>query len=244
MQSQPTRGFIAEWAVTFLLLLFGTTTLAQAFVIPTGSMEDTVLIGDHVLVDRLAWAPRDSVSAKLMPYEDIHRGDIIVFRYPPDIKQNYIKRAMGLPGDRIHIENKTVWLNGHPLNEPYAVHKTSFVDPYRDNFPINASPELRPEAHAMLEANVRNGELIVPPGTIFAMGDNRDNSDDSRYWGLVPRENIVGKPLLIYWSCDASTEALSDPSVNLSHLVDIALHFATKTRWNRTLRTLHGYPIQ
>lgn len=115
----PVRGPIAEWAITIVLLLFGTTTLAQAFVVPTGSMEDTILVGDHILVDRLAWAPSGSAAGHVLPYEDIHRGDIIVFRYPLDIKTDYVKRAMGLPGDRIHLENKTVWLNGHALNEPY-----------------------------------------------------------------------------------------------------------------------------
>jgi signal peptidase I len=207
-------------------------------------MEDTLLVGDHVLVDRLAWAPSDTVSAHLLPYDDVHRGDIIVFRYPLDIKQNYVKRAMGLPGDRLHIENKIVWLNGHPLPEPYAVHKLNYIDPYRDNFPSGDPIGLRPEAQAMLDQNVKDRELVVPPNTIFAMGDNRDESDDSRYWGLVPRANIVGKPVLIYWSFDATTEALSDPSINLDHLLDIALHFPAKTRWHRTLQMVHSYPVQ
>lgn len=239
----PVRGPIAEWAITIVLLLFGTTTLAQAFVVPTGSMEDTILVGDHLLVDRLAFAPTDSASARILPYEEVHRGDIIVFRYPLDIKQNYVKRAMGLPGDRIHLENKTVWLNGHPLTEPWAIHKTKYVDAYRDNFPAGDPVTLRPEAAAMLAANVHDGELVVPPGYIFAMGDNRDESDDSRYWGLVPRENLVGKPIFIYWSFDATTEALSDPGINLSHLFDIATHFGTKTRWNRMFRPLHSEKI-
>jgi signal peptidase I len=208
----PARGFIAEWTVTFVLLLFGTTTLAQAFVIPTGSMEDTLLVGDHVLVDKLAYAPAGDVSKHLLPYSDVHRGDIIVFRYPLDIQKNYVKRAMGLPGDRIHLVNKVVYLNGRALREPYVVHKTDYIDSYRDNFPnANGVAGLRPEALAMLNEDVRDGELEVPPGYIFAMGDNRDDSDDSRFWGLVPRANIVGKPVVIYWSYDASTAELSDP---------------------------------
>jgi len=239
----PARGFIAEWTVTFVLLLFGTTTLAQAFVIPTGSMEDTLLVGDHVLVDKLAYAPAGDVSKHLLPYSDVHRGDIIVFRYPLDIQKNYVKRAMGLPGDRIHLVNKVVYLNGRALREPYVVHKTDYIDSYRDNFPnANGVAGLRPEALAMLNEDVRDGELEVPPGYIFAMGDNRDDSDDSRFWGLVPRANIVGKPVVIYWSYDASTAELSDPSVSIAHLIDVAIHFPTKTRWARTFRLIHSYP--
>ncbi|MDE3196099.1 MAG: signal peptidase I [Acidobacteriota bacterium] len=242
----PPRGFVAEWATTFVLLLFGTTTLAQAFVIPSGSMEGTLLVGDHVLVDRLAYAPADSASRHILPYEDLKRGDIFVFRYPLDIRKNYVKRAIGLPGDRIHLAGKIVYLNGHPISEPYAIHRRSFIDPYADNFPGtgNPPPGLRPEALAMLKADVRNGELVVPGGYIFALGDNRDESDDSRFWGLTPRANVVGKPLLIYWSYDAPTEQLSDPGLNAAHLIDVAFHFPTKTRWARTFRLVHGYPIQ
>src|SRR5205085_10033757 len=117
------RGFIAEWTVTIILLLFGTTSLVQAFVIPTGSMEDTLLIGDHLLVDKLAYAPGGPISKYILPYEEPRRGDIIVFRYPVDIKQTFVKRVMGVPGDHIRLENKNVYLNGHKLEEPYKIHK-------------------------------------------------------------------------------------------------------------------------
>src|SRR5205085_1354261 len=113
------RGFIAEWTVTVILLLFGTTSLVQAFVIPTGSMEDTLLIGDHLLVDKLAYAPPGPLTKHFLPYEDIKRGDIIVFRYPIDIRQTFVKRVMGVPGDHIRLVNKRVFLNGHALDEPY-----------------------------------------------------------------------------------------------------------------------------
>jgi signal peptidase I len=242
--AEPPRGFIAEWTVTIILLLFGTTTLVQAFVIPTGSMEDTLLVGDHLLVDKLAFAPAGSITKNIMPYSDVHRGDIIVFRYPIDIKQTFVKRVMGVAGDRIRLENKKVWLNGHLLNEPYVVHKLDYIDSYRDNFPADPNTPLFPPAQVMLEHNVVKGEVVVPPGFFFAMGDNRDQSLDSRYWGFVPRENIIGKPLVIYWSYDASTEELSNPAVTVSHLFDIATHFLTKTRWNRTLELLHSYPVQ
>ena len=213
--------------------------------IPTGSMEDTLQVGDHVLVDKLAYAPAGDVAKHLLPYSDVHRGDIIVFRYPLDIRKNYVKRAMGLPGDRIHLVNKVVYLNGHALREPYVVHKTDYIDSYRDNFPnANGVVGLRPEALAMLNDDVRDGELVVPPGYIFAMGDNRDDSDDSRFWGLVPRANIVGKPVVIYWSYDASTAELSDPSVSIAHLIDVAVHFPTKTRWTRTFQLVRGYRVE
>jgi signal peptidase I len=242
--SDPPRGFIAEWTVTIILLLFGTTTLVQAFVIPTGSMEDTLLVGDHLLVDKLAFAPAGSVTKNIMPYSDVHRGDIIVFRYPIDIKQTFVKRVMGVAGDRIRLENKSVWLNGHQLQEPYAVHKLDYIDSYRDNFPADPNTPLFPPAQVMLEKNVTKGEVVVPPGYFFAMGDNRDQSLDSRYWGFVPRENIIGKPLVIYWSYDASTEELSNPAVTISHLFDIATHFVTKTRWSRSLELIHSYPVR
>ena len=239
------RGFIAEWTVTIILLLFGTTTLVQAFVIPTGSMEDTLLVGDHLLVDKLAYAPGGPVTKHLLPYEDVHRGDIIVFRYPIDIKQTFVKRCMGVPGDHIHLQNKQVFLNGHLLKEPYVVHKSDYLDAYRDDFPSGeVNTPLYPPAQVMLEHNVVNGDVVVPPDHFFAMGDNRDQSLDSRYWGFVPRGNIIGKPLVIYWSYNASTEALSDPGLSLSHLFDIATHFVTKTRWDRTFRLLRGYPVQ
>src|SRR6202166_4028914 len=127
--AEPPRGFIAEWTVTIILLLFGTTTLVQAFVIPTGSMEDTLLVGDHLLVDKLAFAPGGAVTKHVLPYSEVHRGDIIVFRYPIDIKQTYVKRAMGVPGAHIRLENKQLFLNGHPLDErKYVVHKTEYID--------------------------------------------------------------------------------------------------------------------
>src|SRR5262245_61405405 len=129
------RDFVFEWSLNILILLFGTTTLVQAFIVPTPSMDTTVKVGDHLLVDKLSYAPPDGVSRFLLPYTEIRRGDIIVFRYPIDIRQNYVKRVMGVPGDRIHLVNKQVYLNGKPLNEPYIQHIFPEVDPYRDNFP-------------------------------------------------------------------------------------------------------------
>jgi signal peptidase I len=232
------RNFIAEWVVTFTVLLFGTTNLVQAYVIPTGSMENTLLVGDHVLVDKLAYAPSDGLSKHLLPYEDVKRGDIIVFRNPVKIGENLVKRAVGIPGDRIRLENKQLFVNGKPLNESrYVIHSTHYIDDYRDNFPATPNGELPARVIDMLRENVAKGELVVPSGSIFAMGDNRDNSLDSRYWGFVPRENVIGKPLVIYWSYDATTEALMNPNPFApGHLLDLAEHFFTKTRWDRTLK--------
>jgi signal peptidase I len=249
------RGFIAEWVVTIVLLLFGTTTLVQAFVIPSASMVGTLLIGDHVLVDKLVYSPPGAVSGHLLPYRDVRRGDIIVFRYPANISMDYVKRAIGVPGDHIHFENQELILNGHKVKEPYTRHSAPTPDPYRDNFPAAPPgiPQLQPDQYRyketlglqeMLENHVVNGELVVPPGFVYAMGDNRDDSDDSRYWGLVPRENIVGTPLIIYWSYDAPTADLTNGNIGFDHIVDVVSHFFTKTRWSRTFKLIHGYPLQ
>ena len=242
LQAEP-RGFIPDWTITIVFLLFGITTIAQPFVIPSPSMEDTLLTGDHVLVDKLVYAPPGAISNHLLPYEPVHRGDIIVFRYPMDLTQNYVKRCMGVPGDHIRIVNKDVYLNGKKLNEPYAIHRTSYILPYRDNFPSQPDSQVYDRAVQMLQSHVVNGELVVPPGNYFAMGDNRDNSLDSRYWGFVPRENIVGTPFFVWWSYDASTEELASGNIDIGHIVDIVLHFFSKTRWSRTFRLVHGYPV-
>src|SRR6266853_603638 len=230
--SDHPRGTIAEWTITILLLLFGTTTLVQAFVIPTGSMEDTLLIGDHLLVDKLAYAPSGKFSKYILPYSEPKHGDIIVFRYPVDISQTFVKRTIGVPGDHIKIINQQIYRNGVKLNEPYVYHKNPYPDSFRDNFP-SSEPNLMlsDPAREMLANHVVNGEVVVPPNSFFAMGDNRDNSLDSRYWGFVPRENIIGKPFVIFWSYDAETADLVDFTAN--HFIDLAKNFFTKTRWDR-----------
>jgi signal peptidase I len=240
------RGFIAEWAVTIVLLLFGTTTLVQAFVIPSASMVGTLLIGDHVLVDKLVYAPPGTISSRLLPYRDVRRGDIIVFRYPLMIQQDYVKRAIGIPGDHIRLVNRQLMLNGKLVDEPYVVHsQPNNPVMYRDNFPSGAHGEsLRPRAVEMIDKYVVNDELVVPEGYIFAMGDNRDDSDDSRYWGLVPRENIVGTPVIIYWSFEAPTADLTNGNIGIDHIVDVVAHFFTKTRWSRTFKLIRGYPLK
>lgn len=245
--AESVKNFVYEWSMNILILLFGTTTLVQAFIVPTPSMDATVLVGDHLLVDKLSYAPPGAISKYLLPYTQVKRGDIIVFRVPIDIRQNYVKRVMGVPGDRIHLVDKIVYLNGKPLtNEPYAHHIEGAISPYADDFPAEPPPgpsvpgyEFRTE---MLAHDVVNGDVVVPPEHYFAMGDNRDNSLDSRYWGFVPRENIIGKPLLIFWSYDAPTEDLVDYTAN--HFIDLAKNFFVKTRWNRQFKLVRGYPVQ
>lgn len=243
-RAESIRVFIGEWAVTIILLLFAWSALLQAFVVPTGSMEDTVLIGDHMIVDKLAYAPPGPVSRYLLPYTEVKRGDIIVFKWPPNVKETYVKRAIGIPGDRIRIVKQEVWLNGKKLTEPYVMHKAGYEDSYRDNFPSEPNSTLYDAAKVMLQSDVKDGEVTVPPGHYFAMGDNRDNSLDSRYWGFVPRENIIGKPVIIFWSYDAPTHRLADPNIiSLDHIWDLATNFFSKTRWERTFRLVRGYPL-
>jgi len=222
----------ADWAAQIIVLIFATSTVAMPYVIPSASMESTLMTGDHVLVDKLAYAPHGDAAAKLLPYRDVHRGDIIVFRYPLNIKEDYVKRVIGVPGDRIHLESGVVVRNG-------VRHLAVPPDYYRDNFPLGYENAALPaRTFDMLRDNVANGELVVPTGSYFAMGDNRDNSADSRSWGLVPRENITGKPIIVLWSYDAPTEDLLNFSTH--HFVDLAEHFFTKTRWDRTFHLVRA----
>lgn len=225
-----------DWSAQIIVLIFATAAVAQPFVIPSGSMEGTLMTGDHVIVDKLIYSPHRGIEAKLLPYREPERGDIIVFRYPPDLNKTLVKRVIGLPGDHLHLEHGTVVRNGIPLHEPYTQHIAQTPDQYRDNFPSGLPQGLSPQAEVMLRFNVSDGDVIVPVGQYFAMGDNRDNSSDSRYWGFVPRENIIGTPLIVFWSYDAPTEDLMD--YKFSHLVDLSLHFFTKTRWDRTFHLI------
>ena len=226
------RSSVTEWAGVLLVYLFATTTLVQAYVIPTGSMEGNLLIGDHILLDRLAFADPGPLGRCILPYREVERGDIVAFLYPEDIRQTYVKRIIGLPGDRIRLENGQVVRNGRRLVEPYTQHIAIQPDPYRDNFPLGPAAFTTLRGRDMLLQHVRNGEVIVPPGMLFALGDSRDNSADSRYWGFVPREYVVGKPLLVYWSYDAPTAELQ--GWTLDHVIDLAQHFLTRTRWKRS----------
>jgi signal peptidase I len=207
-------------------------------------MENNLLVGDHVLVDKLVYSPPGAFSRHLLPYRDVKRGDIIVFRWPPDITQNYVKRVIGMPGDRLRIVDKRLLLNGREVDEPYVVHKSGGNLPYRDNFPDQPGADVMEAGRAMQLRHVIDSELVVPSGAYFALGDNRDESLDSRYWGFVPRENIIGTPFLIWWSYDAPGERLLQPGISLDHALDLALNFFSKTRWGRTLKLVRTPPAK
>jgi signal peptidase I len=230
-RKKGSRSSVTEWAGTILIYLFATTTLVQAYVIPSGSMEGNLLIGDHVLVDRTAYADPGALGRHILPYRDVQRGDIVVFTYPEDVRETYVKRVIAVPGDRVRMEQGQVIRNGRRLVEPYTQHIAAYPDNYRDNFPQAPAPFTFPRGRDMLEHHVSNGELVVPPGMLFVLGDNRENSEDSRYWGFVPRSYVIGTPLVVYLSFDAPEEDLKEWSFN--HAVDVAIHFFTKTRWNR-----------
>jgi signal peptidase I len=221
---------------TVVIAIFVITFIVQAFQIPSESMESTLLVGDYLLVNKLCYGG-GGMGDFLMPYQKIARGDVIVFHYPVDPQQHFVKRVIGLPGDRLRMVNKTVFINGKPLIEPYV----QFIEPpnnlFRDNFPRTDVPAYHLEGKWWLEMRklVEDGQLIIPEGNYFVMGDNRDDSQDSRYWGFVPRENIVGKPLLIYWS----VKTQDPPSGQSYRFAYAATHIFQNTRWNRTFRLVH-----
>jgi signal peptidase I len=231
--------------VTVLLALFGTTFIVQAFKIPSQSMEPTLLVGDHLLVNKFIFEGRGAWYEKILPYRPIRRGDIIVFKFPYDDHPHYVKRVIGLPGDRLRIVDQQVYINGERLNEPYVVHDPAGEDSFGDTFPPSepyfSYAGLRPEwAHAILNY-VQHSELVIPANHYFVMGDNRDRSWDSRYWGFVDRDAIMGRPMLIYWS----VQATSDDYVNrgfvgtLRGIGSTLLHLPSRTRWRRMLHEVH-----
>jgi signal peptidase I len=206
------RGSALPWIVVAVL-----TTVPlfffQVFVIPTGAMENTILAGDRILVPTV-------------PRPTLQRDDLIIFIYPVDRTQSFVKRVVGVPGDRIRIVHKLVYRNGSKVNEPWAVHKMDYEDLYRDNFPSEPNAPLYPQGQQMLSQNVVNGEVIVPPGKYFVMGDNRDQSLDSRYWGFVSLGDLIGKPALIYDSVDEPAGQASQGEI----------FHRRRTRWNRLFK--------
>ena len=229
------REYFESLVVTVILALYGTTFAIQAFKIPSSSMEDTLLIGDHLMVDKLAYAPRDRWLGSALPYQDVKRGDIVVFKYPVDPSTHYVKRVVGVPGDRLRLVNKQLYVNGPLVDEGYKVQKMPNQDEYRDNFPASAPVSVFQAWAEALPNHVENGWLVVPTGHYFVMGDNRDFSSDSRYWGFVPRENILGKPLLIYWSLESASADYRYNSLweRIVGILKTAVQFPIKTRWKR-----------
>ena len=239
-QKSTAREYLESLVVTVILALFGTTFLIQAFKIPSSSMEDTLLIGDHLMVNKVGYAPGGGWG-RALPYLNVDRDQIIVFRYPLDPSTYFVKRVIGIPGDRIHLQGKHVFRNGAELQEPFVVHKSNHYEEFRDDFPAYPPTPAFPEWASQLPEHIQDGDIVVPQGKYFAMGDNRDFSSDSRYWGFVPRENIVGKPLVIYWSFETTSDDYrrTSPSDYVDKFTDVIFHFPQKTRWRRMMRLIH-----
>jgi signal peptidase I len=243
---QPRESFSAGFASnlsTAAVALFIFAFLFQNFLIPSSSMASTLFAGDHVLVDRVTFSPA-ARWAPFVHYRDPRRGDVVVF-FKPIAETNgehipLVKRLIGIPGDRIHLRNGIVYLNGVAQDEPQAAKPTpDRYDPYVNDFPSvdpSAEPEVTAAWTVQLPSCIEGQDLVVPPGHYFVMGDNRTNSMDSRYWGFVPRENFIGRPLFVYWSIkmqDTGIEEkpLSDQAQSAFHEF---IHFFDETRWSRT----------
>lgn len=212
------REYFESIVITAVIALYVTTFVVQAFKIPTGSMESNLLIGDHLLVNKFVYGIHSSSGFldKLLPYKDLKRGDVIVFKYPNSPEVAYVKRLIGLPGEKLEMIGRTIYINGQPLKETY----TQYIDPgsIYEHF----------------------GPFYISPGNYFAMGDNRDNSQDSRFWGFVPRDHFIGKALIIYWSFETPRDEYLQTSVSdrLKQFTDVFMNFFTKTRWRRTFKVI------
>ena len=223
------REYFESIVIAVILALFIRTFVVQAFKIPTGSMENNLLIGDHLLVNKFVFGPSATrLERAILPMGTIKRGDVIVFKYPEEPDRDYIKRVIGLPGETVELRAKKIYINGTPLDEPY-VH---FLEP----------PSMDTDVHEVTSIDVREryGPVTVPPDQYFVMGDNRDNSQDSRYWGFLQRDYVKGKALLIYWSYEAEREdyETEGAGATLRGLVSVFAHFFTRTRWDRMLHQI------
>jgi signal peptidase I len=218
------REYYEALLIAVIFVNFARIFVFQAFKIPTGSMEDNLKIGDHIIVNKFIYGPDGSgLLTKVFPIRDIHRGDIIVFRYPLQPDTDFVKRVIGMPGDVIEIRDKKVSVNGKQLTEPYVIH----VDP--QTYPMQ--PAL-PEPYRSRD---QFGPYTVAPNSYFAMGDNRDRSSDSRYWGTVPRSMIKGRAFIVYWSFRGEPPPPgSPPAERIKELLSVVIHFFDHTRWQRT----------
>ncbi|MDE3137159.1 MAG: signal peptidase I [Acidobacteriota bacterium] len=244
------RESVESLLVTIILALFATCFVVQAFKIPSPSMEPTLLVGDHLLVNKFIFEGNGAWYDRFLPYRAIRHGDVIVFKFPFQDHPHYVKRVIGLPGDKVKIINSVVYVNGQALKEPYAVHDAAAYDPFAENFPptnqdyLDAAvlPQWRQELPHYVDAA---GEIVVPPGHYFVMGDNRDHSWDSRYWGFVPRDAIMGRPVVIYWSLkepDETTDDVAPPPSSrnwMFSVIDTLLRLPVETRWDRMMREVH-----
>ncbi len=230
--------FIASMALIIVVGLYIITFNLQAFEIPSSSMEDTLLIGDHVFVDRVLYAPPTKWVEPLIPYRQVQRRDIVVFLSPAEPGLYVVKRIVGIPGDRIHLRDGVLYVNGIRQAEPYVIHSKGDYNPYRDNFPSvppNEASNVTPKWLAEMTNYLQNGDLVVPPDSYFGMGDNRDVSLDSRYWGFIPRANVIGRPMFIYWSFETPPGQYTKTSISerLQYVGSVLIHFFDRTRWRR-----------
>ena len=244
---------LASISTVLVVGLFLMAFAFQNFEIPSASMQNTLLIGDHLVVDRVTLSPATK-WAPFVHYRPAQRGDIIVFYKPNPVPPDppeiiLVKRCIGLPGDKIHLEHGVVYLNGVAQNELYAQmprddgNPEDSYDPIRDDFPAHGAPpsELTPERWVQdLPSHIVNGDLVVPPGMVFAMGDNRTESADGRFWGFVPDENIVGRPMFVYWSFKTPEDQEDKTSIGdrVSFMGHVILHIFDGTRWKRTFHVV------
>lgn len=235
--------FLASLASVLVTGLFIITFIVQAFEIPSSSMENTLLIGDHVFVNRVQFSPQTGWMGPLLPYRQIRRGDIVVFLSPAEPGLYVVKRIMGIPGDRIHLRDGVVYRNGQKLDEPYVIHQSNEgYSPYRDNFPAVPPSEFNVSWDWQLHLRdyIQGDDLVVAPDSYFAMGDNRDVSLDSRFWGFIPKRNVIGRPMFIYWSFETPRDQYQHTAIGerLGFLAHVVIHFFDLTRWRRTLRVV------
>jgi len=230
---------------TVVAALFLLTFVLQPYLIPSESMEHTLLVGDFLLVNKHVYAPPGTLSRWLLPYRDVARGDIVFFHHPhPEF---LVKRVVGVPGDRLHIEDGRVTVNGLPLDEPYAAFEPAAPNPFRDDFPahVYTDPEVDPVWWKQMQSLTRDGELVVPEGEYFVLGDNRNHSKDSRFWGFVPRAEIVARPLVIYFSLtrpsttDVQQAALQVGDDRLGHDRQLSARLTGFARWQRIFHVVH-----
>jgi signal peptidase I len=236
-------GSVESLLTTVVIAIFIITFIVQAFQIPSESMENTLLIGDYLLVDKLRYGA-DGFWGHVLPYRPVRRADIIVFHYPINPSEHFVKRVVGVPGDRIRLVNRELYVNGVPQHELYVRYSAAMHDTFRDEFPrLNIIvPELEGDWWEQMKKLVEDGQLIVPEGQYFVLGDNRDESQDSRYWGFVPKENIVGRPLVIYWSVrsdDQNIRGENTAGEKVFHFIYALAHIFQITRWDRTFRIVH-----
>jgi signal peptidase I len=242
-ESQGFLGSVQSLAATIASAVFVITFVIQAFQIPSESMENTLLIGDYLLVDKTHYGVSD-VWNHVMPYAPVKRGDIVVFKYPVHPTQHFVKRVIGVPGDRVKMVRRRLYVNGQLQEEPYVIASPLPFDAYRDNFPNGPpeSPGVEVQWYYQMKRLVEDGELIVPAGYYFVMGDNRDRSLDSRYWGFVPQENVVGRPFLIYLSLNMpENDDIAGIRQNdkLGRFLYVVAHLFQNIRWKRTMRVVH-----